>query len=286
VLSVEHVTYVYRTPLAPDRRALADVSLTVDPDEIVAIVGASGSGKTTLIQHLNGLLRPTEGCVCFDGMDLGNPRTDRRDVRRRVGLVFQFPEIQLFEETVYRDVAFGPRNLGWSEDTVEGKVRWAMTTMGLDYDDYRDASPFHLSGGEKRRAAIAGVLAMEPQILVMDEPTVALDGLGTKMIEKVMDGYHRNGRAVVFESHDMDLVSRLVKRVIVLSEGRVVYDGSKEKLFDDEGMLERAGLELPRVCRFMRRVRRTHSVRTDIYTIDEAKKELASVLGEPGDQFS
>jgi energy-coupling factor transport system ATP-binding protein len=271
--------YVYRSPFFPEHRALSGVSFTIEPGEMVAVVGASGSGKTTLIQHLNGLLLPTSGSVRIQGQDLSESKANLSAVRRKVGLVFQFPEFQLFEETVERDVAFGLKSFKLSERATRRRVRCVMEMVGLDWRTLGKRPPFHLSGGEKRRAALAGILVMEPEVLVLDEPTAGLDWDGTRHVEDILQACHRSGRTVVFVSHDMDLVARLADRVIVLSRGKVVYDGGKKALFSRAGVLKEAGLTLPHVVRFMRMIRRKGvPVRTDVFTVQEAKKEIRRVL--------
>lgn len=249
----------------------------------MAIVGAAGSGKTTLIQHFNGLHQPTQGRVLVDSKDLSVSKSHLAWARRMVGLVFQFPEIQLFEETVYDDIAFGPRNLSLSEKDVDESVRSSLQLVGLDFERFHKHSPFHLSGGEKRRVAIAGVLAMNPQVLVLDEPTVGLDHRSASLVEDVIASYHRQGKTVVFVSHDMNLVARLAERIVVLNRGRVWFDGPKERLFRDSEILKNTGLVLPEVCRFMLKVReRGFPVRTDVFTVEDARRELERVMGKKG----
>lgn len=274
-IKARNLTFIFSSPFSPIYTALKGISLDIIPREIVAIVGPTGSGKTTLVQHFNGLLLPTKGTFSIDSKDLSDSKTDLAWVRRNVGLVFQFPEIQLFEEKVYDDVAFGPRNLRLSEGDVEERVRLSLKLVGLNFGQFKDLPPFRLSGGEKRRIAIAGVLAMNPQVLVLDEPTVGLDRRAGHLIEAVIQKYHIQGKTVVFVSHDMDLVARLAKRVILLDSGRIRFDGSKEDLFKNETILKQAGLALPQVCQFMEKVKKMgRPVRTDVYTIDEAKDEL------------
>jgi energy-coupling factor transport system ATP-binding protein len=273
---IENISYLYTSSFASDRLALSDVSFSVKPNEILAIIGPPGSGKTTLIQHLNGLLKPTRGKIFVDSLDLTHSKTDLSQVRRKVGLVFQFPEIQLFEETVFDDIAFGPRNLGLSSVQVEERVKQAMQTVGLKFEQFEKRSPFQISGGEKRRVAIAGVLAIEPQILVLDEPTVGLDRAGTALIERVIAQYHCQGKMVIFVSHDIDLVARLAPRIIVMNSGKIVFDGSREVLFgENRSLLSSVGFDLPGIPKFMERINeKGYSLRTDLYTIKEAKKEL------------
>ncbi|MDM7925318.1 MAG: energy-coupling factor transporter ATPase [bacterium] len=271
---LENVSYSYRSPFLETRNALDGVSAAFGPGECVALVGPSGSGKTTLIQHLNGLLRPTSGAVVFDGLDLADRRADLNEARRRIGLVFQLPETQLFEETVFADVAFGPKNLGLSGSRLESAVAAAMERVGLSFDAYRNRSPFHLSGGEKRRAALAGVFAMEPEWIVLDEPTAGLDWESSSRVESILAGFHKSGRSVLFVSHDMDLVARLAERVILLEKGRLRYDGPVRPFFLSDHP-ERTGLGRPSVWAAMESFRsRGIPVRTDVLTMEEAEAEL------------
>ncbi|MFH1943364.1 MAG: energy-coupling factor transporter ATPase [bacterium] len=278
-IKIENLSYSYYSPFSPPRVALRDVSITIPPREIVAIVGATGSGKTTLIQHINGLLQPTEGRIWIGSKDITRSKLDLAWVRQIIGLVFQFPEDQLFEETVFDDVAFGPRHFGLRADEVEKRVCGSLAMVGLDAESFRKRSPFHLSGGEKRRVAIAGVLAMDPRVLVMDEPTVALDGRSASMVEEMILRYHDQGKTAIFVSHDMDLVSRLARRVVVLKEGRVLFEGPKAELFQDTSILNHAELMAPQVYRFMLKMRSMgYSVRTDVFTVKEAEQEIKRAL--------
>ena len=278
-IRIENLTYSYCSPFSPVQRALSNIHLKIGVGEIVAIVGATGSGKTTLVQHLNGLLHPEEGRVFIDQEDLANKRTDLSEIRKKIGLVFQFPEIQLFEESVYADVAFGPRNMGMEEGEVEKRVCDSLNLVGLDFEKFRNVSPFCLSGGEKRRVAIAGILAMEPEILVLDEPTVGLDVQGAGMVEEILEVFHRHSRTVVFISHDMDLVARLAQRVVVLDRGRIAFDGGKTELFQNDELLRRTGLGLPHVCWFMKGLKdQGYPVSLNIFNVEEAKQELKKVF--------
>lgn len=259
---------------------LSDISLSINSGEKVAIVGASGSGKTTLIQLFNGLLKPSRGQVWVDGKNVGDPNVDLHSIRKAIGLVFQFPEAQLFEETVYRDIGFAPRALGFSEKATDQAVRMALEQVGLDFEQYHARSPFQLSGGEKRRVAIAGVLAMNPEVLVLDEPTVGLDWESSRRIEKIMIELHRAGKTIVFVSHDMDFVARIANRIVVLFQGRIYFDGDPRAFFAFPQKVEEVGLRLPTVTRCLEAFRKAGlDIRTHIYTLEEAKKELQPFQG-------
>ena len=224
---IEHLNYVYMQGGPYETRALDDVSLTIHDGEFIGLIGHTGSGKSTLVQHLNGLILPTSGKITVDGMDLAEKGTDRRAIRRRVGLVFQYPENQLFEETVAKDIAFGPKNLGLGEEEIDRRVRTAMRRVALDYDKLAQRSVFELSGGQMRRVAIAGVLAMEPQTLVLDEPCAGLDPRGREEILGLISDLHReSGATIVMVSHSMDDVAALAERVIVMNHGKVAMDGT------------------------------------------------------------
>lgn len=263
--------------------ALADVSLTVQDGEFLAIIGPTGSGKSTLVQHFNGLLRPTRGRVVVNGLDLSDRRVNLRRVRQEVGLVFQYPEHQLFEETVLADVAFGPRNLGFSPEEVEHRVERALEMVGLGRE-VLPRSPFELSGGQTRRVAIAGVLAMGPRVLVLDEPTAGLDPRGREEILSRIRGLHADyGLTVVLVTHQMEDVARLAQRVAVLDRGRLLMVGSPREVFAQAELLERVGLGVPAVGRVMHLLRgRGWPVRTDVLTEEEAEEELVRVFGEDG----
>lgn len=279
-LVLEHVYFAYRSLVWGNRDVLTDITLSIGSGERVAIVGASGSGKTTLIQLFNGLLKPTCGEIWVNGKNLADPQVNLYSIRRAIGLVFQFPESQLFEETVYRDIGFAPRALGFSEDETDHAIRTALQEVGLDFEQYHARSPFQLSGGEKRRVAIAGVLAMHPEVLILDEPTVGLDWESSRRIEKIMIELHHAGKTIVFVSHDMDFVARIAKRIVVLSQGRIYFDGPSHDFFAFPQRVEKAGLRLPSVTRCLHAFRDSGiPVRTDIYTLEEAKKELKPFQG-------
>lgn len=254
-ISTHNLSHIYDDGLPTHKEALSNVSIDIKKGEILALVGPTGSGKTTLAQHFNGLLKPTSGQVKVEGEDLWDKGIDLQKVRQKVGLVFQFPEFQLFEEKVAEDVAFGPRNLGIAEEQVQQRVKQALEAVELDFDAFAQRSPVHLSQGEKRRVAIAGVLAMDPEVIVLDEPTVGLDPRGTKQIIRTLKALHRQGKTVVIISHNMDLVAQLSERMTVLSEGRVVLTGSLKDVFSHSDFMVSIGLDLPRIIKITKELR-------------------------------
>ena len=278
-IRIDDVSYTYQpgTPFAA--AALDHIDITIHDGEFLGLIGHTGSGKSTLIQHLNGLLLPTEGRVLVDGVDT-RVRATRREVRRKVGLVFQYPEHQLFEETVAKDVGFGPRNLGLPEDEVKERVEAALEMVGLDAAKYGPRSPFDLSGGEMRRVAVAGVLAMRPRYLVLDEPTAGLDPRGRDEILGQVARLHRElGLTVILVSHSMEDVARLVDRLVVLHRGRVAAQGTPRELFQRAEELQKLGLGIPQITEFMRRWGARHpGVRTDVITVEEAAEEILAHL--------
>lgn len=283
-IKVENLCYTYNpgTPFA--RTALEDINLEINDGEFVGIIGETGSGKSTLIQHFNGLLRPTRGRVLVDGVDIWQKDVRLKDIRQKVGLVFQYPEHQLFEETVFADVAFGPRNMGLDEDEVGRRVRRALEMVGLDFEAVKARSPFELSGGEMRRVAIAGVLAMEPSVLVLDEPVSGLDPRGRdELLQELTRLHEKFEYTVVLVSHSMEDVARLAKRLVVMHRGRVVADGPVREVFRMTDLLRDTGLGVPQVTELMLELaRRGKDVRTDVLTVEEAKVELVRLLRSEG----
>jgi len=274
-------TYMPNTPLA--QRALKNVNFSVEAGEFVGLIGPTGSGKSTLVQHLNGLLEPLEGEVLVEGKRMGEEVSPLL-VRRKVGLVFQFPENQLFEETVSRDVAFGLRNLGWAEDEIEKRVRSVLEMVGLDYYEFKDRSPFTLSGGEMRRVAIAGVLAMNPSCLILDEPTSGLDSIGKREILANLERLNKeNNLTIILISHDMDEISRLADRLVVLNEGRIEFDGSPRKVFSLRDDLIKIGLDIPEFTSLLVALKRGGlDVPLDLFELNEVKDAIISVLKRRG----
>ncbi len=283
-IRVENLYHTYNPGTPFERCAIEDVSLEIGDGEFVAIIGETGSGKSTLIQHFNGLLRPTKGRVLVDGVDIWGKGVHLKSIRQKVGLVFQYPEHQLFEETVFKDIAFGPRNMGFDDDEVERRVAQAMKMVGLSFKDMCDRSPFELSGGEKRRVAMAGVIAMEPSVIVLDEPASGLDPRGRdEVLAEIQELHEEYGFTVILVSHSMEDVARLARRVVVLHQARLIADGSTRDIFGSEDVLLKAGLEVPQITRLMQELsRRNMNVRTDILTVDEAKHEILRILRGEG----
>lgn len=281
---IEHLNYVYMQGGPYETRALDDVSLTIHDGEFIGLIGHTGSGKSTLVQHLNGLILPTSGKITVDGMDLAEKGTDRRAIRRRVGLVFQYPENQLFEETVAKDIAFGPKNLGLDEAKIDRRVRTAMRRVALDYDKLAQRSVFELSGGQMRRVAIAGVLAMEPQTLVLDEPCAGLDPRGREEILGLISDLHReSGATIVMVSHSMDDVAALAERVIVMNHGKVAMDGAPREIFSRGEELRAIGLDVPQAVELAQKLReKGFDVPEGIYKIEEVRAAVEAIVGKGG----
>ncbi len=282
---IEHLNYVYMQGGPYETKALDDVSLTIHDGEFIGLIGHTGSGKSTLVQHLNGLIVPTSGQITsVDGMDLADKNTDKRAIRRRVGLVFQYPENQLFEETVAKDIAFGPKNLGLDEAEIDRRVRAAMRRVALDYDKLSQRSVFELSGGQMRRVAIAGVLAMEPQTLVLDEPCAGLDPKGREEILGLISDLHReSGATIVMVSHSMDDVAALAERVIVMNHGKVAMDGAPREVFSRGEELRAIGLDVPQAVELAQKLReKGFDVPEGIYKIEEVRAAVEAIVGKGG----
>ena len=283
VLETKELSYIYSAGSPFERQALKDVSVRFQQGELVGIIGHTGSGKSTLIQHLNGLLRPTAGQVLLEGHDIWEKPKEIRAVRFRVGMVFQYPEYQLFEETVRRDIAFGPRNMGLSEEEIAVRVQRAAEDVGLR-PELLDKSPFELSGGEKRRAAIAGVMAMEPEVLILDEPTAGLDPRGREQVLAQIRRYRQeHGTTVLLVSHSMEDVASLADRVLVMHEGRVAMLAPTEEVFSRAEELSAMGLSVPAVTRiFMGLRERGFDVGGNAYTVEQALRRLLPLLRKGG----
>ncbi len=281
-IQIEHLTHTYMPGSPFSAVALRDITLTIGDGELIGLLGHTGSGKTTLVQHLNGLIKPTEGTVIVDGLDLSDKSTSLLEVRRKVGLVFQYPEYQLFEETVAKDIAFGPKNLGLSEAEIDQRVRTAMAKVGLDYEEMAERSPFELSGGQMRRVAIAGVLAMQPKVLVLDEPTAGLDPAGRSSILDMIRQLHADGGlTVIMVSHSMDDISTLATRLIVMSKGQVVLTGSPREVFMQRELMASIGLGVPQAAELAYQLRQAgFPVPEDVYTSDEMYNIILKLAGK------
>ena len=279
ILQVKNLSHIYSMGTPFEHRALEEVSFSVEPGEFIGIIGHTGSGKSTLMQHLNGLLKPTSGQIVLDGKDIWSDKKLTRQARFRVGLVFQYPEYQLFEETVYKDIAFGPKNMGLSTEEIDRRVREAAGFVGVT-EEQLEVSPFDLSGGQKRRVAIAGVIAMEPEILILDEPTAGLDPAGREDILKNIDRYRKEKNAtIMMVSHSMNDVARLTQRLIVMSNARLVLDGTPQEVFSHAQELVDMGLDIPELTRIFLELKKLGLDVAPVYTMDQAIEALVKLRG-------
>ena len=278
IIRVENLTHTYSAGTPFERSAVQDMSLCVYRGELLGLIGHTGSGKSTLIQHLNGLLKPTAGRILLEGKDIWAEPKKIRDVRFRVGLVFQYPEYQLFEETVYQDIAFGPTNMGLKGEELDRRIRDAARFAGLD-ESLLQKSPFELSGGQKRRVSIAGVIAMEPEVLVLDEPSAGLDPRGREELLTHISAYHRErGNTVVLVSHSMEEIARYADRIVVLARGKTLMDGTPREVFSRGSELMKAGLDVPQTTRIAMELRRRGlAVDPAVYTVEELRDALLAM---------
>lgn len=275
-IKIENLTHIY-SPNGPfEKKALDNVNIEINDGDFVAIIGHTGSGKSTLIQHMNGLEKATSGKIFIDDIDITAKDVKLTDIRKKVGLVFQYSEYQLFEETIEKDIAFGPTNLKLSEEEIKNRVKKAMEMVGLDYETYKDKSPFDLSGGQKRRVAIAGVIAMEPKVLILDEPTAGLDPKGRDdILGQIRQLHDKYGMTIVLVSHSMEDVAKLAEKVIVMNKGKVVLTGTPKEVFKEVDILEEIGLGVPQVTYLMKElIKKGFDVSDEAYTIEQAKEEI------------
>ena len=276
-LEVKNLTYIYSAGTPFEHKALDSVSFCVERGEFIGVIGHTGSGKSTLMQHLNGLLKPTSGSVSLDGKDIWSNKTLTRNARFRVGLVFQYPEYQLFEETVYKDIAFGPKNMGLSQQEIDARVREAAGFVGIA-DELLEVSPFDLSGGQKRRVAIAGVIAMQPEILILDEPTAGLDPAGREDILRNIENYRKAKNAtIMMVSHSMNDVARLTDRLIVMNGAHLAMDDTPGHVFERAGELLEMGLDIPELTRVFMRLKMLGLDVPPVYTMDQAVSALRAL---------
>lgn len=278
MIKCENLCHTYQSGSPFEKTALKDINLEIKSGDLVAIIGQTGSGKSTLIQHFNALEKPTSGKIYIDGVDLATPKLKLKDIRRKVGLVFQYPEHQLMEETVRKDIAFGPKSLGLSPADVEDRVQSAAHSVGLK-PELLDKSPFELSGGEKRRVAIAGVLAMEPKVLVLDEPTAGLDPAGRDDLLALIQKLNDCGMTIVLVSHSMEDVAKIAKHVIVMNDATVVRTGTVAEVFSEADLLQSIGLNIPQISLIVAKLREKGiAIPKDIYTVETAAEALLQLL--------
>ena len=283
IIQTEHLSHIYSAGTPFEHGALVDVDFTAYRGEYLGIIGHTGSGKSTLIQHLNGLLKPTSGRVLYEGQDIWESKERTRETRFHVGLVFQYPEYQLFEETIYKDIAFGPKNMGLDEKEIDRRVREAAQFVGLR-EELLDKSPFELSGGQKRRVAIAGVIAMEPSVLILDEPTAGLDPVGVEEILGNIRDYHQAKNAtIIIVSHSMEEMARTVDRLVVVNGGKLTFEGTPREVFQHGDELERMGLGVPQLTRVFHRLRALGvDIDPSVYTLEQAKGAVLDALAKRG----
>lgn len=276
---IKNLTHLYNQGMPFEKTALKDINIEIQTGEFVGIIGHTGSGKSTLIQMFNGLLKPTQGEVLVNGVNIHQEKIHKKEIRQKVGLVFQYPEYQLFEMTIKEDVAFGPKNLGLEEAEIEERVKYALEAVGLD-ETYYDKSPFELSGGQKRRVAIAGVLAMKPEVLILDEPTAGLDPKGRNELFMQLQSMHQTlGLTIVLISHSMEDVARYVQKLFVLYKGQIAYQGTPLEVFSHGHKLEEIGLAMPQICYIMETLQQKGlKVNKTVLTVEEAANELITYL--------
>ena len=278
---VKNLTHIYDEGMPFASKALDDISFEIKDNDFVGLIGHTGSGKSTLIQHLNDLLKPSSGQIIVNGFNITDKDLNLTEIRKRVGIVFQYPEYQLFEETVEKDIAFGPGNLGLDEAEISKRVKNSMEAVGLDYETYKDKSPFDLSGGQKRRVAIAGVIAMNPEVLILDEPTAGLDPGGRDEIFNLIKKLHRdNNITIILSSHSMDDMAKLAQTIIVMNHGKIEFMGTPREVFTSHAdKLREIGLDVPQVLELATKLRQKgFDIRPDILTVEEVKDEILKVM--------
>ena len=278
---VKNLTYIYDEGMPFASKAIDDISFEIKDNDFVGLIGHTGSGKSTLIQHLNGLLKPSSGEIIVNGFNITDKDLNLTEIRKRVGIVFQYPEYQLFEETVEKDIAFGPGNLGLDEEEISKRVKKSMEAVGLDYEIYKDKSPFDLSGGQKRRVAIAGVIAMNPEVLILDEPTAGLDPGGRDEIFNLIKKLHRdNNITIILSSHSMDDMAKLAQTIIVMNHGKIEFMGTPREVFTSHAArLREIGLDVPQVLELATKLRnKGFDIRPDVLTVEEIKDEILKVM--------
>lgn len=280
-IHLKNVFYTYNLHMPFQTEALKSINIMIEKGEFIGIIGHTGCGKTTLLQLIDGLLEPTEGQILIDGIDIHKDRSKLKEVRKRIGLAFQYPENQFFEETIYKEIAFGPKNLGISDDKMKDMVKKALAMVGMDYYLYKDRSPFSLSGGEMRRVAIASILAIDPEVIILDEPTASLDAQSRdKLLALIKNLYQRYNRTIILVSHNMEIIAELTRRLIVMENGRILMDDTPRKIFQESiEKLESIGLSLPPVTNLMYKLKKIGKpVNSGILTVEEAKEEILKMV--------
>lgn len=281
MIKAEHVNYIYQQGMPSEKHALCDINLEIPSGTVTALIGHTGSGKSTLIQHFNALIKPTSGRILIDSLDVTSKETDLKKIRQAVGLVFQYPEHQLFEETVFDDIAFGPKNMGFSAEEIKSRVHYALKTVGLS-EKYLKKSPFELSGGQKRRVAIAGVLAMDPKVLILDEPAAGLDPKGRDSILNMIKDLHKSSpeKTIIFVSHSMEDVAKVADSIIVMNKGRVAMTGNVSEIFSRSEELSKIGLSVPQITTVANRLKALgYSLPPHIYTVEYCAKAILKLIG-------
>ena len=282
---IKNLTHIYNEGMPFASIALDNISIEIKDRDFVGLIGHTGSGKSTLIQHLNGILKPSSGEIFINEFNITDPKLNLTEIRKRVGVVFQYPEYQLFEETVEKDIAFGPSNLGLEAEEINSRVKLSMESVGLNYEEYKDKSPFELSGGQKRRVAIAGVIAMKPEVLILDEPTAGLDPGGRDEIFDLIKKLHRdNNMTIILSSHSMDDMAKLAQTIIVMNHGKIEFVGTPKEVFkSNTDRLKEIGLDIPQVLELALKLReKGFDIKEDILTVEEAKEEILRVMRGKG----
>ncbi|WP_053955674.1 energy-coupling factor transporter ATPase [Inediibacterium massiliense] len=277
---IENLTHIYNPNTPFETTALNNVNVEIEKGEFIGLIGHTGSGKSTLIQHLNGLLKPSSGKIIINDFDITKKGVSLKEIRQRVGLVFQYPEHQLFEETVYKDVAFGPMNLGLTEKEIDKRVKESIELVGLSFEDVKDRSPFELSGGQKRRVAIAGVVAMKPEVLILDEPTAGLDPKSRDEVLNQIKILHEKYKiTIILVSHSMEDIARLVDKIFVMHQGNLVLTGEPKEVFSKAEYLESLGLGVPQITNLMKKLKKIgKDITEDIFTVEDAKHEILKLI--------
>lgn len=290
IMKIENLNYIYNPNTPFEKKALDNINIEIKQGEFIGLIGHTGSGKSTLVQHLNGLIKPTSGKIIIDGVDITGKDAKLKEIRQKVGLVFQYPEHQLFEETIYKDIAFGPKNLGLDKDEVDKRVKESMEQVGLDFEVLKDRSPFELSGGQKRRVAIGGVIAMQPKILILDEPTAGLDPRGRDgILGEIFKIYEKKNITVILVSHNMEDIAKLVDRILVMDRGKIAMDNTPMEIFKRADELKEIGLGVPQITEFMKRFcekqEKTNKEKINkqkdlatVLTVEQAKDEILKYL--------